>query len=103
MQIRRRGYFRSSGTYVSPATFRVSAKRSRSKVRIPLRKGGLTQYGYSVKAKESIRHHALQLAAAINGSLTVSRRLGALATLNKRRSPKQARTYRANQYWIARA
>lgn len=70
------------------------------RVRIHLRKGGLSKYGYSVRAKNSVRHSALKLAAAINGSLAVSRRLGALATLNKRRSPAQSAVYRKNQHWV---
>jgi Family of unknown function (DUF5771) len=66
-----------------------------------LKKGGLSRYGYMVKSPMAARHSALSVAVSRGVKpLTLSRRLGALATLLKRRSPKLSRRLRKNQLWI---
>lgn len=72
--------------------------RRKSKVRIPIKKNGdLTNLGYSMTKKARTRHGALKKAVKKFGRATVSRKLNALAVLNKRRHPATARKARADR------
>lgn len=68
------------------------------KVRIPIKKNGdLTNLGYSMTKKARSRHSAIKKAVKRFGRATVSRKLNALAVLNKRRHPATARKARADR------
>lgn len=99
LTVHRTAYVRADGTPVRRTTFSIKNRGApgRGKKLFTLRKGGLA--GYSVKASTAERHRALKLISALNGALTVSRRVGALATLTKRTSPVMSARYRANQRW----
>lgn len=73
-------------------------RRTTRKVRIPIKKNGdLTNLGYSLSKKSRTRHGALKKAVKKFGRATVSRKLNALAVLNKRRHPATARKARADR------
>lgn len=103
--VTRKGYKRRDGTRVSPTTFAIKNRGlpGRGPKLFTLRKGGLTEFGYRVKDPLQIRHVALSRAISQGvPSLTLSRRLGALATLLKRTSPQSSRRLRSNQKSIIR-
>ncbi len=104
MLIRRKSYVRSDGTRVKATSYRTSnkGKPGRGPKLFRLKKGGLSQYGYRAKSGLATRHAALTRAIAQGvPGLTLSRRLGALATLLKRTNPMLSKRLRRNQRWIA--
>jgi Family of unknown function (DUF5771) len=56
-----------------------------------LHKGDLTQFGYSTSKSSRSRHGALAKATKKYGALSVFRKLNALATYTKRRSPSTSK------------
>jgi len=70
----------------------------------PLREGELSQFGYSnvVKKSAKARRAALKKAVAKYGSLSVRRKLQAVATYTKRTSPNASKTFTADIAWIKR-
>lgn len=104
MLIRRRSYVRSDGTRIKATSYttRNRGKPGRGPKLFKLKKGGLSRYGYSTSAGVASRHLALTRAIAQGvPGLTLSRRLGALATLLKRTNPMLSRRIRKNQRWVA--
>jgi len=75
--------------------------RSRSKNVIgPLNKNKLRQYGYSTSLPVSERRASLRKAVKAYGWLSVFRKLNAVATLNKNRSPTSSKKFLADRNWI---
>ncbi len=106
MLIRRKSYVRTDGTRVKASSFHIKnlGKRGRGPKIFTLKKGGLVEYGYRPRFPLQQRHMALSSAIARGvPSLTLSRRIGALATLLKRTSPKISKSLRRNQLWVSRA
>ena len=70
----------------------------------PLREGELSQFGYSnvVKKSAKIRRAALKKAVARYGSLSVRRKLQAVATYTKRTSPVASKVFKSDIAWIKR-
>lgn len=104
MLIKRRSYVRSDGTQVKAASYRTTnkGKPGRGPKLFKLRKGGLSKYGYSTTSSLTGRHAALSRAIAQGvPGLTLSRRLGALATLLKRTNPMLSKRLRRNQRWVS--
>lgn len=68
----------------------------------PLRKGELAQFGYVNVSKVSSekRHDALREAVAAFGSLTVWRKLNAVAVYTRRTSPSVSAIFKADMAWI---
>jgi len=68
----------------------------------PLREGDLSQFGYTnvLKLSSPRRHAALRKAVAKYGSLTVRRKLQAVATYTKRTSPAASKTFKNDIAWI---
>ena len=68
----------------------------------PLRKGELTRFGYEHVAKlsEKDRHVALTKAVEAYGSLTVWRKLNAVAVYTRRISPAPSQIFKADMNWI---
>jgi len=102
MLVYRRGYTRADGTRVRATSFQVKNRglAGRGTKLFTLRKGGLREYGYSVKASESARHSALMLALAKVPRVTLGRRLVALQVLTKRTQPQYSAVYSANAKWL---
>ena len=70
----------------------------------PLREGELSQFGYAGVAKLSVaqRHAALKKAVDTFGSLTVWRKLNAVAVYTKHTSPHVSRIFKSDMAWIQR-
>jgi hypothetical protein len=105
MIVHRKSYVRSDGTRVKATSFKIKnrGKPGKGSKIFKLKKGGLSKYGYSSKSPISIRHQALSIAISKGvPSLTLSRRIGALATLLKRTNPQLSRSLRRNQTWVSR-
>jgi len=68
----------------------------------PLRKGELTKFGYEnvVKLSAQDRHAALKKAVAEYGSLSVWRKLNAVAVYTRRISPASSRVFQSDMDWI---
>lgn len=95
---------RSDGTRVRGTSYvtKNRGRPGRGPKLFKLRKGGLSRYGYMTSASLADRHLALSRAISRGvPKLTLSRRLGALATLLKRTNPRLSRSLRKNQMWVA--
>ena len=70
----------------------------------PLREGELSQFGYAnvVKKSAKTRRAALKKAVARYGSLSVRRKLQAVATYTKRTSPRASKVFKSDIAWIKR-
>ena len=82
-----------------------SRKQSKSKSRVrigPLRKGTLRKHGYSTSRTVASRHNALSKAVRSEGALPIFRKLNAVATLNKNRSPATSKKFLADRNWVKR-
>ena len=68
----------------------------------PLRQGELSRFGYEHVAKlsEKDRHIALTKAVEAYGSLTVWRKLNAVAVYTRRISPASSQLFKADMDWI---
>lgn len=98
----RKAYIRSDGTFVSAT--RVSypfGVKSKSKIRIPLKKGELTKFGYHLDSPAKIRRKALidALASGMTYS-SVVRKLNALRVMNKFHHPKSSEKYYSDITWL---
>lgn len=103
MLVRRKSYVRSDGTRVKGASYTIKnrGRKGHGPKLFKLRKGGLSKYGYSSKASVSSRHASLSRAISQGvPGLTLSQRLGALATLLKRINPMLSKRLRKNQMWV---
>lgn len=77
--------------------------RSRSRVRIPLRKiPFLSRCGYKARSPPAQRHVALACAVENHGELSVYRKLNALMVLNKNRSPQLSQRFQRDRNWVKR-
>jgi hypothetical protein len=106
MLVRRKSYVRSDGTRVKGTSYTTKnrGRKGRGPKLFKLRKGGLSKYGYSSKESIASRHASLSQAIAKGiPSLTLSQRLGALATLLKRTNPTLSKRLRKNQMWTSRS
>lgn len=104
MLIRRRSYVRSDGVRVKATSYTTKnrGRPGRGPKLFKLKKGGLSQYGYKTTSSVSMRHAALSRAISRGvPGLTLSHRLGALATLLKRTNPMLSKRLRGNQRWVA--
>jgi hypothetical protein len=66
-----------------------------------LRKGELREFGYSAEAPTESRHKSLRAASKKYSSLSVLRKLNALATYNKRTQPEHAVVYKADRDYVS--
>lgn len=104
MLIKRKSYVRSDGTRVKATSYTTKnrGRKGRGPKLFTLKKGGLSRYGYSTSATTASRHLALSKAISRGvPGLTLSRRIGALATLLKRTNPKLSKRLRRNQMWVS--
>ena len=67
-----------------------------------LRKGELTQFGYSTSKTARSRHIALNQATKKYGRLSVFRKLNALAVYTKRRSPKTSKRALSDRTFVGK-
>ncbi len=74
----------------------------RSLVRIPVKKGMLSKYGYAISKPRQVRHQALEKASAKYGALSVFRKLNVLVTYNKNVNPVLAEKFKRDRNWVKR-
>ena len=65
-----------------------------------LRKGELIKYGYQYRLSNSLRQSALKKAIKRFGSLSVYRKLDAVAKLSKRTAPDASVVFGRNRDWV---
>lgn len=65
-----------------------------------LKQGELSSLGYSVSAKPSTRHRAVDRAVARYGKLSTLRKLNAVAVYTRRTSPKKSRTFKSDVRYV---
>ncbi|NCX96740.1 MAG: hypothetical protein EBX41_10150 [Chitinophagia bacterium] len=68
----------------------------------PLRKNDLKQFGYATSLPATKRQSALLRAVSVYGALGVFRKLNAVATLTKNRSPKTSAVFLMDRDWVKR-
>ncbi len=66
----------------------------------PLKKGKLTSLGYSVTAKRSSRHRAIDRAVGRYGKLSTLRKLNAVRVYTRRTSPKKSKTFKSDVRYV---
>jgi len=66
-----------------------------------LKKGELTQFGYSVKSPARTRHSAIKKAVKKYGKVTIERKLNALAVYNSKKNPKMAAEFKQDSLYAA--
>ncbi len=98
----RKAYIRSNGTLVSAT--RVSypgGVKSKSKIRIKLRKGELTKFGYHLDNPAKMRRESL-IAALGSGMSYASliRKLNALRVMNMYHHPETSKKYYSDIVWL---
>lgn len=62
--------------------------------------GALSQYGYSPKEPDNVRHEALRKAVNANGAGEVVKRLNAIANVTENSQPTNSRVYREDENWV---
>ena len=78
----------------------MKRKKSRSKVRIPVRKGQLSKHGYGIHNLQRSRRRSLERAAKSEGALSVFRKLNVLVTYNKNVHPDLAKKFKKDRDWV---
>ena len=79
---------------------RSKSRKTSSLVRIPLKKGLLTKYNYSIYNTDKSRHESLQKAVKEYGALSVFRKINALYILSRNINPVLAQKYTKDRNWI---
>jgi hypothetical protein len=94
----------TSGRYVGPSCIKDRGLPGKGvadgKAIGPLRKGELTQFGYSSKLPSDLRRLALEKAVKALGDLNVYHKLDAVAKLAVRVSPDSSRIFMADRDWV---
>lgn len=106
---KRRAYTRSDGiqvkaTYVGPSCIKDRGMKGKGFKLIPkLKKGELTEFGYSLSERlADDRRKGLKKAIKKYGALSVMRKLNAVSTLLKNTSPTKSIRAKADSKWITR-
>jgi hypothetical protein len=86
--------------YVKASPIKDLGKPGKGPKLFSVKKGGLTKYGYSSKDAESTRRNALARAIKAEGPNVVEKRLNAIATYNKNKSPKLYRIFKGDANWV---
>jgi Family of unknown function (DUF5771) len=66
----------------------------------PLKKGSLTDLGYSASDSSATRRASLSKAVGKYGRLSTYRKLNAVATLTKNTAPAKAAVFKADRDWV---
>jgi hypothetical protein len=88
---------RYTGLYDRLPTFRRKTRKNRIG---PLKKGLMKKVGYSVTAKASTRHRAVDRAVKKYGKLSTLRKLNAVAVYTRRTSPAKSRKFKSDVKYV---
>lgn len=89
---------RYTGLYDRLPTFRRG--KTRKNLIGPLKKGLMKKVGYSVTAKASTRHRAVDRAVKKYGKLSTLRKLNAVAVYTRRTSPVKSRKFKSDVKYV---
>jgi hypothetical protein len=78
----------------------ASASKEPANIIGPLKKGSLTDLGYSAADSSATRHASLSKAVGKYGRLSTYRKLNAVATLTKNTAPGKAAVFKADRDWV---
>lgn len=92
----RSGYTRQDGVIVRPTFVCTKTKTLIG----PLKKGTLSQFGYSIDQIMTVRRQAVKKAVKKYGALAIFRKLNAVATLQKNSSPENSKKFKADAAWL---
>jgi hypothetical protein len=82
---------------------RKSPRKSKSKIRIPVKKSGeLVAYGYSVHESTTSRRASLSKAVKKYGPLSVFRKLNVLVIFNSKRQPELSKKFKSDRDWVGK-
>lgn len=76
--------------------------KTRKNIIGPLKKGELTELGYSSSKKAKTRRQALEKAVDRYGPLSTLRKVNAIRVLTKRRAPTTSKKYKADVRYLQR-
>jgi len=100
--ILRKGYKTRRGTTVKPSCIKNRGKPGKGPKLFPkLKKGLLTEYGYSSKDSLSIRHRALKRAMKAYGKGNLANKLNSVYILNRNTNPRIASIFKKDQEWVS--
>ena len=74
--------------------------KSKSPVKIPVKKGLLTSCGYKLKSPAKERHKSLEKACALYGPTSCFKKLNVLVIFNKNKHPELAAKYKKDRDWV---
>lgn len=104
----RRAYTRKDGvkvkaTYVQPTKILDLGTPGHGKdLGIKLKKGLLSNLGYSIDKSRTDRRKALRKAVKLYGSLSTQKKLNLIATYHKRTNPKISKKFKEDYAWVKR-
>ena len=101
-KIMRKAYTTKKGTKVKAACVKDMGKPGKGKKLFTLKKGGLSEYGYSVKLGRTERRKALEKARKKIEYATLIQKLNALAILFKNTKPQFSKRLRADISYLQR-
>ena len=78
----------------------LGPRRTRKNRIGPLKKGLMKKVGYSVNAKATTRHRAVDRAVKKYGKLSTLRKLNAVAVYTRRRSPVKSRKFKSDVKYV---
>lgn len=100
-KIKRRNSAKTRKIRIASKCIRDLGKPGKGKKLIgPLKKGGLTKFGYSTKKTIKSRERALAKAVKHNDPLTIFRKLNAIYVLTKNTNKRVSRTMKRDRNWI---
>ena len=103
----RKAYTRSNGTRVKatkvgPSCIKDKGMKGKGEKLFTLKKGTLSQHGYTLDKKAADRRKTLDKAVKKEGHLPVIRKLNALSILQKNTNPVNSRKFKYDQQWVSR-
>lgn len=100
-EILKSGYTTKTGKKVSSTCIKdLGLKGKGPKVIPPLKKGTITQYGYSSNDSDIKRHNALKKAVKGLNKSTVIHKLNAVAVLTANTNPQRSEIFKSDMEWV---
>lgn len=100
-EILKKGYTTKKGTKVKSTCIKdLGLKGKGPKVIPPLKKGTITQFGYSSNDTDVKRHNALKKAIKGLDKATVIHKLNAVAVLTANTNPQRSSTFKSDMEWV---
>lgn len=102
-EILKKSYTTKKGTKVSATCIKdLGLKGKGPKVIPPLKKGTITQFGYSSNNSDIKRHNSLKKAIKGLDKATVIHKLNAVAVLTANTNPQRSSIFKSDMEWVQR-